>query len=45
MDEEAGQLHVQLLADVFADFDQVGAALAGLRFMPVLERGNSGGKA
>lgn len=28
MDEEAGQLHVQLLADVFADFDQVGAALA-----------------
>ena len=38
--EEARRLHVQLLADVLADLDQVGAALAALArlgFMAVLD--------
>ena len=40
MDEEAGGLDIQLLADVFADLDQVLAALAagaGLRFVTMFD--------
>ena len=40
MHEEARRLHVQLLADVFADLDQVGAALTALArswFVTVLD--------
>jgi hypothetical protein len=41
MHEEACRFHVQLLTDVFADLDQVGAALAALTgfwLMAVLAR-------
>ena len=40
MDEEASRLDIQLLTDVFADLDQVLAALpagAGLRFVPMFD--------
>jgi hypothetical protein len=46
MDEEARWIHVQLLAHVFADLDQVGAALAALarfRFMAMLDGSPSTG--